>query len=141
MTVIDVAERKSRYRATSFYFFAAMSLLTLWISMAMPQSHLLRGIWTGLSFAAAINLLPLARWLKPNNAVARLLDDDGVREHRRMCCTAGFWASIASAFAVAITVEAAAPISAFDAVRMVATAAISAALISFATLEFRAAHG
>ena len=141
MTAIDVAERKSRYRATSFYVFAALSLVTLWVSMAMPGSDLLQGIWTGLSFAAAINLLPLARWLKPNSAVARLLDDDGVREHRRMSCTAGFWASIVSAFAVAITVKEAAPIGAFDAVRVVATAAIAAALISFATLELRAARG
>jgi hypothetical protein len=141
MTAIDVAERKGRYRATSFYFFAATSLLTLWVSIAMPGSDFLRGLWAGLSFAAVINLLPLARWLKPNNAVARLLDDDGVREHRRMSCTAGFWASIISAFAVAIIVEEAAPISAFDAVRVVATAAIAAALISFATLELRAARG
>ena len=141
MTVIDVAERKSRARATTFYFFAAMSLLTLWVSMAMPGSDLLRGIWTGLGFAAVINLLPLARWLKPNSPVARLQDDHRVREHRRMSCTAGCWASIISAIAVAITVEEAAPIDAFDAVRVVATAAISAALISFATLELRAARG
>lgn len=113
----------------------------MWFSMAMPGNDFLRGLWAGLSFAAVINLLPLARWLKPNSAVARLLDDDGVREHRRMNCTAGFWASIISAFAVAIIVEETAPIGAFDAVRVIATAAIAAALISFATLDLRAARG
>ena len=34
MSAIDVAERKGRYRAASFYLFAALSLLTLWLSMA-----------------------------------------------------------------------------------------------------------
>lgn len=56
MSVIDVAERKSRYRAGSLYFFSAMSLMTLWWSMARPDSDFLRGILMGLTFAAAANL-------------------------------------------------------------------------------------
>ena len=141
MTAIDVAERKTRYRAIAFYFFAAASLLTLWLSMARSESDFFRGLWTGLTFAAAANLLPLARWLKPHSTVAQLLDDEGVREHRRLSCTSGFWASVVSSLGVAIATEAAAPFSAFDAVRIVATASIAAALTSFATLELRAAHG
>jgi hypothetical protein len=141
MSVIEVVERKSRYRAASFYFFATMSLVTLWLSMNRPQSDFLRGLWLGLTFAAAANLLPLARWLKPRSDVARLLDDDGVREHRRMSCTTGFWAAVLSSLAVATVVEFAAPLGAFDAVRIVATAAVAAALTSFATLELRAARG
>ena len=141
MTAIGVAERKTRYRAIAFYFFAAGSLLTLWLSMARPENDFFRGLWTGLTFAAAANLLPLARWLKPHSTVARLLDDEGVREHRRLSCTSGFWASVVSSLAVAIATEAAAPLGAFDAVRIVATASIAAALTSFATLELRAAHG
>lgn len=141
MTVIETAERKSRLRAASFYLFSVLSLFTLWSSMARPESDFLRGLWMGLSFAAAANLLPLARWLKPRNPVARLLDDEGTREHRRMSCTAGFWAAIISSLSVATAVELSAPLVAFDAVRVVSTAAIAAALISFATLELRAAHG
>lgn len=141
MSDIDVAERKGRYRAASFYFFSVMSLLTLWLSMARPQSDFLRGMWMGLTFAAAVNLLPLARWLKPRSKVARLLDDDGVREHRRISCNAGFWAAVVSSLAVAIAVQATAPLSPFDAVRIVATAAIAAAMVCFATLELRAARG
>ena len=141
MSVIDVAERKSRSRAASFYFFSTMSLATLWWSMERPKSDFLRGLWVGLTFAAAANLLPLARWLKPRSEVARLLDDDGVREHRRLSCTAGFWTAVVSSLAVAMAVELEAPLGPFDAVRMVATAAIAAALVSFATLEVRAARG
>lgn len=141
MSVIDVAERKSRYRAASFYFFSAMSMVTLCWSMARPGSDFLRGLWMGLTFAAAANLLPLARWLKPGSEVARLLDDDGVREHRRLSCTAGFWTAVVSSLAVAMAVELEVPLGPFDAVRMVATAAIAAALVSFATLELRAARG
>lgn len=140
MTVIEIVERKSRYRAASLYFFSTMSMVTLWWSMARPESDFLRGLWVGLTFAAAVNLLPLARWLKPSSEVARLLDDDGVREHRRMSCTAGFWTAVVSSLAVAISVELAAPLGPFDAVRVVATSAIAAALVSFATLELRAAR-
>ena len=140
MSVIDVAERKSRYRAASFYFFSVMSLVTLCWSMVRPESDFLRGLWMGLTFAAVANLLPLARWLKPRSEVARLLDDDGVREHRRLSCTAGFWTAVVSSLAVAMAVELEAPLGPFDAVRMVATAAIAAALVSFATLELRAAR-
>ena len=118
-----------------------MSLMTLWWSMARPGSDFLRGLWMGLTFAAGANLLPLARWLKPRSEIARLLDDDGVREHRRLSCTAGFWTAVVSSLAVAMAVELEAPLGPFDAVRMVATAAISAALVSFATLELRAARG
>ena len=141
MTVIDVAERKSRYRAASFYFFSATSLMTLWWSMERPESDFLRGMWMGLTFATAANLLPLARWLKPRSEVARLLDDDGVREHRRMSCTVGFWTAVLSSLAVAMAVELEAPLGPFDAIRVVATAAIAVALLSFATLELRAAGG
>ena len=141
MTVIEIAERKSRYRATSFLFFSAVSLMTLVWSMAEPSSDFLRGLWVGLTFAAATNLLPLARWLKPRSEVARLMDDDGVREHRRISCTAGFWMAVVSSLAVAITTELSVTLGSFDAVRIVATAGISAALITFATLELRAGRG
>ena len=140
MSLTDVAERKSRYRAFAFVCFSLASVLTLWLSMALPGSDFLRGLWTGLTFAAAANLLPLARWLKPRSAVAQLLDDDGVKEHRRMSCSAGFWAGVVSALVVAIVTELTAPLVAFDAVRIVATASIASALITFATLELRAAR-
>jgi hypothetical protein len=141
MTAIDLAEKKSRKRAMSFYLFSALSLALLWLSMVRPDSDCLRGMWLGLTFTAALNLLPILRWLRPRSAVWRLLDDDGVREHRRMACTAGFWAGAAAAFAVAIATEFIATITPFDAVRVVATASIAAALTSFATLELRAQRG
>lgn len=94
MTVIEVAERKGRYREANFYFFGAMSLTTLWWSMARSDSDFLRGSWVGLTFAAAATLVPLARGPKPSSEIARLLDDYGVREHRRISCTAGFWMAI-----------------------------------------------
>ena len=46
-----------------------------------------------------------------------------------------------SSLAVAMAVELATPLGPFDAVRVVATAANAAALVSFATLELRAARG
>jgi hypothetical protein len=92
------------------------------------------------NLATAANLLPLARWIKPRSDVVRLLDDDGVREHRQMNCTAGFWTAVVSSLTISVALELAEPLGSFDAVRVVATSVIAAALVSFATLELRAAR-
>lgn len=148
MTTIDMAERRSRARALAFYVFAAAIILTLWVSFgpaggaAIDGDHrdVVRGLWFGITAGSAVNLMPIGRWLKPNSAVARLLDDEGTREHRRMSCTAGFWAAMMASLAVALVVHDAAVLNAFDTARVIASAAIAAALISFATLELRAAR-
>ena len=146
MTMIDMAERKSRWRAFAFYFFAAMILATLWLSMGPSGSAAIdgdgldffRGLWFGITAASAVNLMPIGRWLKPNSRVARLLDDEGTREHRRTGCTAGFWAAIVAALAVSLVVHDGPALNPFDTARVIATAAMIAALVSFATLELRA---
>ena len=139
MTAVDVAERKSTWRAIFFYGIAA-TLSLLLIGGFSRGVDFLNGLWVGLMLGAAINLAPVARWLKPNSAVARLLDDESTRGHRRMATAAGFWAAICSGVAMTIVGRAIPTIAAYDAVRVVATAAMVAALISFATLELRASR-
>lgn len=137
MTAIDTAERKAVLRAILFFAIAAI-LLVLLVTTFGRAADSLKGVWTGLMLGAAINLTPLARWLKANSPVARLLDDESAREHRRMAMTAGFWATIASAIGLAFVTLDSDRIGAFDAVRVIATAAMAATLIAFATLELRA---
>ncbi|WP_375391441.1 hypothetical protein [uncultured Sphingomonas sp.] len=138
MSTIELADRMSRARATVFLFFAAVILLALWFSFGPSGTDFFQGLWFGITLASVLNLLPIKRWLRPGSLVARLMDDEAVREHRRMSCTAGFWAATTAAFAVALIAHDAPPVSAFDAARVVATAAVVAALVSFATLELRA---
>ena len=128
----------SRTRAAVFLFFAAVILLDLWFSFGPRGTDFFQGLWLGITSAAAINLLPIKRWLRPGSVLARLLDDEVVREHRRLACTNGFWAALAAGVAVALIEHDAPPFSAFDAARVVVSAAVMAALVSFATLELRA---
>jgi hypothetical protein len=138
MSTIELADRMGRTRAAVFLFFASVILLDLWFSFGPRGTDFFQGLWLGMTMAAALNLLPIKRWLRPGSLVARLLDDEVVREHRRMACTAGFWAAIVSGAAVSLIEHDAPPFSAFDAARVVVTAGVMAALISFATLELRA---
>ena len=141
MTVVDLAERKSRLRAGAFYFFAVMILATLWFSFGPGGVDFFQGLWLGITLGAALNLLPLKRWLRPKSQLARLLDDATVRDHRRPSWTVGFWAAGATALCAALATHDAALVSPFDVARLIATAAVVAALVAFATLELRAARG
>ena len=140
MTTIELAERKGKARALAHYVFAAIMLLLLLGSFGAQGTDFFRGMWVGVTLVATLNLLPWGRWLRPGSAVARLLDDESAREHRRMSSTAGFVAAMASSLALTFIVPDVAAISAFDAARVIATAAMVASLVSFATLELQAAR-
>ena len=141
MGTVELAEKKARARAAVFYVFAALVVLLLLGSFGAGGSDLLRGMWVGVTASASINLMPLGRWLKPNSAVARLLDDESTREHRRTSSVAGFWAAVIAAIAMAFVTADPTDIAGFDVARVIATAAVTAALVSFATLELRAGRG
>lgn len=140
-TTIERAERGSKARAFSYYLFAAIILGLLLGSFGPTGADFFRGMWSGVTLVATLSLLPWARWLKPGSAVHRLLDDESTREHRRMSSTAGFAATMASSLGLTFITADPGSISAFDAVRVIATAAMVASLVSFATLELRAQRG
>ena len=73
--------------------------------------------------------------------IAKLLDDETTREHRRLSGTAGFWAAMLSSLILSFLTAGGGALSAFDVARVIATAAMTAALVSFAVLELRAARG
>lgn len=140
-TTIELTERQGTARATACLIFAALILASLLASFGPNGADFVRGLWTGISAATLLVMLPVHRWIRPNSVVARMLNDETVREHRRTSMTAAFWATMASALGLAIATAEGAAISPFDVARVIATAALIAALVGFAALELRAARG
>ncbi|WP_174293077.1 hypothetical protein [Sphingomonas bacterium] len=140
-SAIEQAERMGRARALACLFIAALILSLLLASFGPTGADFVRGLWMGVTLTATLYIPPISRWLKPGSAVAQLLDDESTREHRRLASTAGLVATVAAALAMAFITADGPVVSSFDTARVIATAAMVASLVSFATLELRAARG
>ena len=140
MTAVDVAERKARVRAVGFLFLAALTCAVMIAVRAGSGTDFMQGLWLGLLVGCALNLLPIKRWLRPNSAVLRLLDDEGTRENRRLSCTIGFWAAVGAALLLGFASHFNPRIGADEVGQLVATAGIVFAMIAFAIIELRAAR-
>jgi hypothetical protein len=130
------AERMGRARVALFYLMAITFIVSTVMGMAGPDKADRFVIWLLLASLVAANLTPLGAWIQPN-AVTRLLNDETTRVHRQASFVIGFWAAIASALALAVAVRSIA-IASESVAKLIVTAALSAALIGFATLEWRA---
>jgi hypothetical protein len=140
MTTVEIAERKSRWRALAFLFLAALTCAVMVVVRNEPDNDFMQGLWFGLLVGCAVNLLPIKRWLRPNSAVLRLLDDEGTRENRRVACTIGFWVATLAALLLGLASRASAAIDGGEVGQLVATAGIVSAMVAFAILELRAAR-
>ena len=140
MTAVDIAERTSRVRAFGFLFLALLTCGVAVIVRNNPGSDFTQGLWFGLLFGCTLNLAPVKRWLRPNNAVVRLLEDEGARENRRLSCVAGFWVATVVALALFLAAHSDVAIGADAVTQIVATAAMASAMLTFAFLELRAAR-
>lgn len=140
MTLVDIAERKSRLRAFAFLFLALLTCGVMILVRTRPHIDFTQGLWLGLLVGCALNLLPLKRLISPDSAVARLIDDEGTRENRRASCMIGFWAGVVAALLLGLASHFRPSIGADEVGQLVATAAIVSAMISFAILELRAAR-
>jgi multisubunit Na+/H+ antiporter MnhB subunit len=140
MTAVEVAERKARLRALGFLFLAALTCAVVIVVRNNPGNDFTQGLWFGLLLGCAINLLPFKRWLRPNSAVLRLLDDEGTRENRRLSCTIGFWAAVIAALVLSLAARLNPQIGGEEVGQLVTTAGIVSAMIAFAVLELRAAR-
>src|SRR6476469_2474512 len=100
MTIVEAAERKSRWRAFGFLFLAALTCTVMIIVRNGHPTDFRQGLWFGLLVGCALNLMPIKRWLRPHDAVIRLIEDEGARENRRLSCTIGFWAATALAVVI-----------------------------------------
>lgn len=140
MTDIEAAERTARMRAILFYLMAASLLLSAVLSVGNTDDPgMIRlALWLLMVVLTALNLTTVGGWFKSRDLVA-LLNDEVTRDHRRTALAVGFWAALASSFALTL-VTSNHPLAAADTTRVTITAALMAALIAFATLELRAAR-
>lgn len=138
MNDIERAERDAGVRVTLFFLMAAALIASTLLAFGHPESRQYGrlAVWALTAILMALNLTPLI--LRRSPAVRALLNDESARQHRQAGLVAGFWAAIASASAMGI-VSAVTEVAAVDVARIVITAALSAALISIAVLERRAA--
>jgi hypothetical protein len=140
MTAIELAERKSRWRAFGFLVLGALSVALMAFNLGPGTSDFTRGMWLGVLAGSAVNLLPVKRWLRPNSAVAQLLEDESVRENRRLSCNLGFWGSTVTAIVIAAALGSGVTLKPLEVAEIIATAGIASAMVAFALLELRAAR-
>ena len=135
---VEEAEDRGQKRALIFYMMAAVLVLGALVNFGSDYHGARLAIWLAMIVAIAINLLPQTPVLR-RRGVVRLLNDETTRQHRQVSCTNGFWAALAATLVMTIVADfgRARP---FDMALVTVTAALTAALISFATLERRAAH-
>jgi hypothetical protein len=78
--------------------------------------------------------------LRPNSEVVRLLEDEGVRENRRLSCTLGFWGAIIASLGLDLVYRLSGSIDVGDFGQLIATAGIVSAMVTFGLVELRGAR-
>lgn len=134
MSDIELAERHRKGRAAIFLGAAAVLMVTQFVSMANDVDE--RPFWLFMAVGVALWLTPLIGWLGRHRPLTPLLEDELTQAHRQGSFTAGFWAAIGSAAVLAL-VAPVASLTLGEAMRVVVTAGLVAALGSFAILEAR----
>jgi hypothetical protein len=140
MTAVDIAEAKGRWRAFGLLFLGALAIGLMVFNLRSGGTDFSQGMWLGVLAGSALNLTPVKRWVRPGNAVARLLDDESTQEHRQFACMIGFWASVIAAVILAVLTRSSSILAASEVADIVATAGIASAMLTFAALELRAAR-
>lgn len=139
MEMIERAERAGRARALALYVFAGMSIALLALSLGPWKTDFFEGMWLSVTGLATLYLAPIEAVLK-DSPLARLLNDETTREHRRISSVVGLWAGLAAAAAMLGLGEIPGLVTPSDAARIIFTAAVAATMVYFATLELQAAR-
>ncbi len=134
------AEWISGRRALLFYLLAAALLISAAVGIPAHVSGSHSAFWVLACVGVALHLTPAGTALNRSRVVKSLLNDEGVRQHRLMSFAAGFWATIVSSIMIAV-VTTFLPLAPMATAQIITSAGLAAALISFATLERRAARG
>ena len=138
----DRADKLGRVRVWIYLVYAAI-LVGLEISqITLVNKMFTRGLWLGMAAVMALALTPwLWKWLwrfKFRGGLAALFNDESTQAHRHMACTAGFSAALVAGFAVYVLQSLEIGVPAVLATQATLTAALVAALVSFAVNEWRA---
>jgi protein-S-isoprenylcysteine O-methyltransferase Ste14 len=141
---IALAERLTRRRARVVTLFAFLFLFSMITSLdtdvpvTRPETVKLAAwiVWA----AALLLLLVTGGGLWRSKAVRHLLNDESTNENRRSAMVTGFWATVLSAFAL-YGISLFEPITGREAIRLLLSAAVAAALLKFGSLERRSLRG
>jgi len=143
-----LAERLVRRRARVATVFGILFMATQASSLSRPHPALTDPGAYQLGHIAAwvvwavILLLVLVTGggLLRTAGVRQMMNDEGTRAHRGRALCTGFWASLAATFSLYL-LNLYEPITTSDALRLVVTIAVAAALISFGAMERKALRG
>jgi hypothetical protein len=138
--LVEKAERLGRKRSQIFFVLAIVFFAGQSVYFGAPQatrdSAPRVGAWLIL-MVLMLFLLATGGFLLRGRAVRELLNDESARANRLAAQAVGFWATIIALLAVYVE-SMFDPVSLNEAVHIVGTVGVGAALISFATRERRA---
>ena len=130
------AEKLANRRAAVLLALATLLIATEVFALRAVERPIGLAAWLLLVLCTALNLLPGGGWVRSRDINARL-EDELTREHRMTGLATGFGVALASAL-ITMIVSFFQPLSGPVTARIIVTAALSAALISFAVQERRA---
>jgi hypothetical protein len=141
-TIAESAEKLSRRQARILPQLAIIFLAQQATYLNTPAQsgrlvdHVKIAAWLLLSLVLLAVLATGGAWLRPK-AVRELVNDESTRAHRQASLVYGFWAAMASALALYV-LDMFEPVSGREAIHVILSIAIAAALIRFGMLERRA---
>jgi protein-S-isoprenylcysteine O-methyltransferase Ste14 len=135
-----LAEKLTRRRARmciilGLFFIATMaSSLGVDVPTSRPETVKIAAwiVWA----AMLLFILATGGGLLRGKTVRALMNDDSTIDNRRRAMVAGFWATVASAFAL-YAISLIEPVSGREAIRLLLSAAVGASIIGFGKLELR----
>ena len=101
-----------------------------------PVDHIKIGAWLLLSIVLLVGLATNGAWFRPRE-VRELINDESTRAHRQAGLAYGFWAAMAAALLL-YAINMFELVSGRDAIHVIVSIGIAAALIRFGMLERRA---
>ena len=101
-----------------------------------PVDHVKIAAWLALSVVLLAALATNGAWFQPR-AVREAINDESTRAHRQASLVYGFWAAMAASLALYV-INMFELVSGRDAIHVILSVAIAAALIRFGMLERRA---
>jgi hypothetical protein len=138
---VDVADRLARRRARILPVFAVIFVAWQANYLALPPEsgravdHVKIAAWLVWALALLVLLATGGMGFR-SREVRALLNDESTRENRRTAYAYGYWAAVGSAVGL-YGVGMFEPVSGREAVHVVVTAAVAAALLTFGALERR----
>lgn len=141
--IVETADRLSRRRARMMIPLALMFFLQQAAFFSNPPDQrpvsLVRlGGWTALALVILAGLVTGGFWFRPK-AVRQLMDDEITRAHRAQALSLGFTLAMLTGVALFV-LQVFVPVDAPEAIHLILSVGIGAALLRFSILE-RRAHG